>query len=671
VDETDDLKSLFFDEASEQLDDLEAQLAGLAAAPEDLERLHAAFRAVHSIKGAATLVGFDRIVNFAHRFESLLHRLRSRQLVVDESMVALLLRGRDTLHDLVRAAGAGSEPPSGVESGILGEIDAHLARAEGTGVARPARALPAPRLLHLRFSPAADYLTRGEPQRLFAELRRLGRLSVSGDASALPALDGLDVGRMHLRWTMQLETAAPLDDVRAILERSARSDEFEVIERDVEGNTEAAAEAVEPSADSIASLRGIDAEVQAPLVSSIRVDLDRMDRLVNLVGELVISQAMLAEHLQRMPTGQFPELARGIEELSRHARSLQEGVMAMRAQPVQSVFSRMPRLVRELAAQTGKRLRLETSGEDTEIDKTVIEHLHDPITHMIRNAADHGIESPAEREAAGKPETGTIRISAHHGGGRIVIQVADDGRGIDRDRLRARAVEAGLIGADDALGDEQIDDLIFLPGISTASEVSKISGRGVGMDVVRRNIQRLGGRVTIRSVPGQGSAFYLTLPLTLAVMDGMVVRVGTETYVVPLNNVIESLRPRPQDVHMLVGGEDVLSVRGHYVPLVYLHETFGVADALGSAVSGLVMLVETDSGRRIGLVVDEIVGQQQVVIKSLEANYRAIRGVAGATILGSGRVALILDVSGLHKEASGPGAPPMQMAGAAAQGEQL
>jgi two-component system chemotaxis sensor kinase CheA len=331
--------------------------------------------------------------------------------------------------------------------------------------------------------------------------------------------------------------------------------------------------------------------------------------------------------------------------------------MSMRAQPVKLVFARLPRLVREVAAETGKRVRLVMIGEDTEIDKTVIEHLHDPLTHMIRNAIDHGIETPEERMAMGKPPEGVIRVSASHIGGKIVIQLADDGRGINRQKVLARAIEKDIVLRDQQLNDEQIDNLIFAPGLTTAAAVSNISGRGVGMDIVRRNIQRLGGRITIRSTPGIESIFYLSLPLTLAVLDGMVVRVGDETYVVPLSNMVETLRPQPGQVRTLVGGGDVLSLRGEYVPLVYLHRRFAVAQANTDISKALVMLVETDASMRIGLVVDEIVGQQQVVIKSLESNYDAIHGIGGATILGNGRVALIVDVSMLLTGGISPDSP--------------
>ena len=687
MDELDDLKQAFFEEAEEQLNDLEAQLAALVKAPRDAASLNGAFRSVHSIKGGAILVGFARIADFAHAVESLLHKLRSQQLAVDEAVVALLLSSRDLLHDFVRTASTGADLAEGVEVTFIQQIDAYVGRT-----AQPqSTATSTQRLVRLRLMPAKDYLVRGgEPQRIFAELRRLGVLSVIGDASGLPPLEALDPDVMYLRWTMTLETTAAVAQVRDVFAH-LRADEYEIIDcgshaaipaappaalgaeapnsgfaeraagdAETVGRTAPAGEravAMSPPGHDGAALTPEDAI--APIASSIRVDLDRMDKLVNLVGELVISQAMLAEQLHALPTDQFPQLARGIEELSRHARDLQEGVMAMRAQPVRALFTRVPRLLRELAQQTGKRLQLLSSGEDTEIDKTVIEHLHDPITHMIRNAADHGIEMPEERMARGKPTVGTIRLSARQAGGRIVIEVADDGRGFDRERLRARAVEAGLVARDQPMIDDDIDNLIFQPGISTATKVSSISGRGVGMDIVRRNIQRLGGRVMIRSTPGQGSTFYMSLPLTLAVLDGMVIRVGAETYIVPLANVVESLRPLAKDVHSLVGGGDVLLVRGEYVSLAYIGEMFGVSGAGPDPTDGLVMLVETDDGGRVGLVVDEIVGQQQVVIKSLETNYRAIPGIAGATILGNGRVALIVDVSGVRAGMSGQAYAPM------------
>jgi two-component system chemotaxis sensor kinase CheA len=348
-----------------------------------------------------------------------------------------------------------------------------------------------------------------------------------------------------------------------------------------------------------------------------------------------------------LPPEICPGLIAGLETLSQHLRELQEGVMAIRTQPVKSVFGRMPRLVRELSAQLGKDVRLIVTGEGTEIDKTVVEQLADPLTHLLRNALDHGIEAPEQRAASGKPRQGTVVLSAEQRSGRIVIVLADDGRGIDRARVLARARERGLVAADAALSDSEIDELIFLPGFSTAAAVSSVSGRGVGMDVVRRNIQGLGGRIAIESVSGQGSRFILSLPLTLAVMDGLVVSVGEETCVVPITSIVESLRPLRANIHPLVGGGELLAIRGAYIPLLPLGRQFGVAGAIEDPAQAIVVIVETDGAGRLGLVVDELVGQQQIVVKSLEANYGRVAGVSGATILGNGRVALILDVAGL------------------------
>jgi two-component system chemotaxis sensor kinase CheA len=504
----------------------------------------------------------------------------------------------------------------------------------------------------------------------------------------------MDPEAAYLRWTLELETPAVIDAIRDVFEFASDDCDLEIVdlsppapepaaleepaadaaaeptEQIAEPVEEPAETAAEPAAEAApapvaeetapvadaatptpaksAALPPKDGAPATPQVSSIRVDLDKLEKVVNLVGEIVISQAMLTEHLGGLPTDKFGGLIKGIEELSQHTRSLQDSVMAMRAQPVKSVFQRMPRLVREVAAATGKKVRLVLHGEETEIDKTVIEQLYDPLVHMMRNSVDHGIEAPEERAAAGKPTEGTVRLSAGHAGGRIIIEITDDGKGINRERVFQKAVSKGLIPADLSLTENQIDDLIFLPGLSTADTVSNISGRGVGMDVVRSNIQRMGGRVSIKSTPGQGSVFTLALPLTLAVLDGMNVRVGDEIYVVPLANIIESLRPTAKDVRSLPGGGDVLLIRGEYVPLVYVGRLFGVPNAASDASKSLVVLVEAGPGDKVGLVLDEIVGQQQVVIKSLESNYEALPGLSGATILGNGRVALILDVPGIH-----------------------
>jgi two-component system chemotaxis sensor kinase CheA len=385
---------------------------------------------------------------------------------------------------------------------------------------------------------------------------------------------------------------------------------------------------------------------------TIRVDLDKLDRLVNLVGELVITQAMLAQRLSCHDLDDIPELS----DLDHLTRELQESTMAIRAQPMKAVFSRVPRIIRELEGETGKRVTLEIEGEMTEVDKTVVERIGEPLTHLIRNAVDHGLETPAERVAAGKPEEGVVRLSAAHHSGRIVITVADDGRGIDRARVRAKAVERGIVLPDAVLTDEEIDNLIFAPGFSTAATVSNISGRGVGMDVVRRNIQALGGRIGIHSRLGEGSSFSLSLPLTLAVLDGMIVTIGAQSFVIPLGHIVESLRPTDEAVSGLGPGASVLDVRGAYVPIHRIADQLGIVDAQRDPAQGVLIVVDGDHGQA-ALMVDAIQDQRQVVVKSLEANYRAIAGLAGATILGDGRVALILDVDALTAKRSRLAAP--------------
>ncbi|MFP5512252.1 MAG: chemotaxis protein CheA [Alphaproteobacteria bacterium] len=537
------------------------------------------------------------------------------------------------------------------------------------------------------FRPKAELLLSGnEPTYMLRALRRLGDAEVVCHLDKLPALRDLDAELLHLSWTVTLLADPQVDRARI-------DDVFEFVADDCDirigaeapppaiiqaaaplpaatapaaNLPEPAAPASLPAATAPATTSGSPGTAKAgdgakrgnggtggdhsgPTTHTIRVDLDKIDRLVNMVGEMVITQAMIAEHLRDLPPGQFQELLEGLESLAQHTRELRESVMSIRAQPVSSVFSRMPRLVRECAAMTGKEVMLVTSGETTEVDKTVVENLVDPLTHMIRNSIDHGLEGPEERERIGKPRAGTVHLSAAHRSGRIVIEVTDDGRGINRAKVLSKAIEKGLVQPGSSLSDEEIDNPIFLPGFSTADQVSNLSGRGVGMDVVRRNISGLGGRIGVYSTPGEGSRFVLSLPLTLAVLDGMVISVGEERFVLPLTNIVESLRPKPADLHGLVNKCDVMMARGEYVRLVHLHRLFGIPKAIDDATKGLVVLVETEDGSRLGLVVDEVLGQQQVVIKSLEANFRRLDGVAAATILGDGRVALILDVAGLRE----------------------
>ena len=538
----------------------------------------------------------------------------------------------------------------------------------------------------VRFVPGRGAFDNGgDPLPLLRELDALGGRVVAIDRSGLPSLDSLSVDECYLGWTLSVPGEVARDDIAAIFDFVSDQAELEIVAEGDEAPLLIAEPVAEPvEEDLLAAVlamvepapvaepqpqpavvppvvaeepvviaavvedganrpaAGAAAAAAAAGGATIRVELEKLDRLVNLVGELVITQAMLAQRLSIHGVGAIDELS----DLDHLTRELQDSAMSIRAQPVKSVFSRVPRIIRELEASTGKRVRLEVEGEMTEVDKTVVERIGEPLTHMIRNAVDHGLETPDERVAAGKPAEGVVRLAAEHRSGRIVISVSDDGRGIDRARVRAKAVERGIVAADANLSDEEIENLIFAPGFSTAATISNISGRGVGMDVVRRNVQALGGRIGISSKFGLGSTFTLTLPLTLAILDGMVVSVGGQTYVIPLAHVVESLRPRDGEVRGLGPGAGVLDVRGTYLPILPIGRLLNVADACVDPTNAVLVVVETDAGQSI-LMVDGIQDQRQVVVKSLEANYAPVAGLAGATVLGDGRVALILDVETL------------------------
>jgi two-component system chemotaxis sensor kinase CheA len=547
----------------------------------------------------------------------------------------------------------------------------------------------------IRFRPLASlYLKANDPALVLRELERLGALEVILETAELPLLEDLDPEGAYLNWTLNLRTSASEADIRDAFEfvegdcdleiTAARAespaapeeppavdaelDVMALIQRaQAQVDASAAPGEVGPAADhptavplplphptpvpdarpSPAAKAAADPVASAPVQATIRVDLDRVDRLINLVGELVINQAMLSQRVIEAGLVRSSNVALGLDDLEQLTREIQDSVMAIRAQPVKSVFQRMPRLIREIAAATGKQVRLATEGEGTEVDKTVIERLTDPITHMIRNAVDHGLEKPEDRIAAGKPAEGVVRLSAMHRSGRIVIEVTDDGAGIDRKRVRAKAIEKGLVPPEAVLTDEETDNLLFMPGFSTANAVSDISGRGVGMDVVRRSVQALGGRISIASRPGEGSTFTLSLPLTLAVLDGMVVTVAGQTLVAPLTAVIETLQPKLDTVRALGPSGMVVAVRDSFVPLVDIGSALGLRATPIDPCTGVALLVENDVGGHAALLVDAIQGQRQVVIKSLESNYQPVDGIAAATILGDGRVALILDVDAI------------------------
>lgn len=539
------------------------------------------------------------------------------------------------------------------------------------------------------FRPKPEMLKNAnEPLYILRELRKLGDLDLVAETDTLPPLPEIEPDRPYIGWTGVLRTGASRREIDEVFEFVIGDCELEIVDMSGESAPQAAVE--EAAADtSIIDAGIVDAALPAlshesitrvtalpngarehvtssgniednaqtakevntaatkPVATTTRVDLEKIDRVVNLVGELVISQAMLGQVVQDLPEDVSGRLSQILEEVIHHTRELKDNVMSMRAQPVRSVFQRMPRLVRELSTKTAKKVRLEMIGEGTEVDRSIIERLSDPLTHIIRNSVDHGIEIPEERRANGKSEEGTIRLVAEHRGGRIVIEVSDDGAGINCDRVLKKARERGLVGPDITMSDDEISNLIFLPGFSTVEAVSDISGRGVGMDVVRRNIQDLGGRISLKSERGRGMTIQLALPLTLAVMDGMVIKVGRETYVMPMSAIVECLRPARSDVHKLVGTRGMLQLRGDLVPLVHLGDLLEVASMANDLADGVVIITEAGEGTRLGLVVDELCGHQQVVIKSIEESYGSVPGIAAATILGNGRVAFILDVEKL------------------------
>ncbi len=652
-------KTMFLDECEEHVRTLEESLTALKGGARGQDWIDNAFRAVHSIKGGAGMLGFARIVPFAHTLETVLDAARLKRIPVTGSLASAALRAVDCLSDLVNAAGKGVELPAGFESAQSAAL------VSSAGIAIPSAIAIAPpdaagetadasggntgphRLFEITFLPHVGLLRRAnDPLFILRQLMELGELKVETDLAGLPPLAELVPTDSCLAWKLELLTAASEKTVASV---------FEFVEGDC--TLSIAAKDILTEADVAPAVAGADQgnpdfALPDTVVSSIRVDLERIDRLVNLSGEIAISQALVAQLIDQSLFNSNPRLFQEISQLLTHTQNLQDSVMAIRAQPVRAIFERMPRLVRELSDATGKSILLRLSGEATEIDKTVIEQLGDPIMHMIRNAADHGIESRDERIAAGKPEEGIISLSAEQRGSRIVIEVGDDGRGIDCDKVRQRAIEKNLISRDAVLSSDEIYNLIFVPGFTTTDGVTDISGRGVGMDVVKRNIQRLGGRVGIASEPGRGSKMTLTLPLTLAVLEGMVVRSGFESYVIPISSILECRTSWGKDVGTLPGLGPVLNVRGQHLRLLHLSDIFNTT-GIETLTHSVAIVTEIENGSQIALVVDEIIGQQQVVVKSLADNCAAVTGIAGATILGDGRVGLILDpteIAGIGSE---------------------
>jgi two-component system chemotaxis sensor kinase CheA len=703
------IRQTFFQECEEQLSEMEMGLLAMDEGRTDSETVNAVFRAVHSIKGGAGAFKLTQLVQFAHTFETALDHVRGGKLAPAPEVMKIMLRAADVLADLVEASRDGREINETSYEAVAADVKG-LTLVDGQEEVEEAIdfqptvidfGLPeisieaAPEITeapsheyHINFTPHPElYANANETVLVLRELNRLGTMAAVCDTSALPSLEDIDPNGAYFSWSIRLTSERDTADVREVFEfvegeadlsidsdgqpevsdadvaallamALGNSPATEVVASETSAETNKAATqdapeatpsemqaAVTPSAE--APKQDTKAAAAVPTQTTIRVEFDRVDRLINLVGELVINQAMLSQRVIEANFAGSSSVVIGLEELEQLTREIQESVMAIRAQPVKPLFQRMSRIVREVADATGKEVRLKTEGEGTEVDKTVVERLAEPLTHMIRNAVDHGIESPEARVAAGKPAEGTVRLTAAHRSGRIVIEISDDGAGINRQKVRESAIKKGLIAADAQLSDSDIDNLLFLPGFSTASTISNISGRGVGMDVVKRSIQALGGRISISSRPGLGSTFSMSLPLTLAVLDGMAVSVAGQTLVVPLTAIVETLKPKKADIHALGAEGRVMSIRDTFVPLIDVGTELGFRDTATQPENSVAILVETGGGARNALLVDSIQDQRQVVIKSLEANYGTVAGIAAATILGDGRVALILDVDAL------------------------
>nr|WP_255581229.1 chemotaxis protein CheA [Kluyvera sp. EC_51] len=658
-----DFYQTFFDEADELLADMEQHLLNLVVDDPDAEQLNAIFRAAHSIKGGAGTFGFTVLQETTHLMENLLDDARRGEMQLSTDIINLFLETKDIMQEQLDAYKSSTEPdaasfeyicnalrqlaleakgesvPPVAGSARLSVVDNAVQQAES---ATPADASATAGKKQITLS----RLKAGEPDMLEEELSNLATLSqVTKTADSLSAV---------------IDDSVDEDDLVAVLcfvieadqiDFSAAPAAVEEVAEEVVEEPQAPVEVAVAAPVAVASPAAPRAEREKPAArssesTSIRVAVEKVDQLINLVGELVITQSMLAQRSNALDPVSHGDLITSMGQLQRNARDLQESVMSIRMMPMEYVFSRFPRLVRDLAGKLGKQVELTLMGSSTELDKSLIERIIDPLTHLVRNSLDHGIELPETRLAAGKSAVGNLILSAEHQGGNICIEVTDDGAGLNRERILAKAMSQGM-AVNESMTDEEVGMLIFAPGFSTAEQVTDVSGRGVGMDVVKRNIQEMGGHVEIQSKQGTGTTIRILLPLTLAILDGMSVKVSEEVFILPLNAVMESLQPREEDLHPLAGGERVLEVRGEYLPLVELWKAFDVQGAKTEATQGIVVILQS-AGRRYALLVDQLIGQHQVVVKNLESNYRKVPGISAATILGDGSVALIVDVSALQ-----------------------
>ncbi|AVP03001.1 chemotaxis protein CheA [Enterobacter ludwigii] len=658
-----DFYQTFFDEADELLADMEQHLLDLVPEAPDSEQLNAIFRAAHSIKGGAGTFGFTILQETTHLMENLLDEARRGEMQLNTDIINLFLETKDIMQEQLDAYKSSAEPDAASFEYICNALRQLALEAKGDAAAA---VVPAAKLSVVDAVTAQEAAPAAAASKVRVVLSRLKENEVDlleEELSNLAKLSNVVKGKDSLSAT--LEEGISQDDIVAVLcfviEADQIAFETETAAVDVPAAVEevavvpqAAAPAVAPAApvlkavpkDAAAPGRGEKPAARSSESTSIRVAVEKVDQLINLVGELVITQSMLAQRSNELDPVTHGDLITSMGQLQRNARDLQESVMSIRMMPMEYVFSRFPRLVRDLASKLNKQIELTLMGSSTELDKSLIERIIDPLTHLVRNSLDHGIELPENRIAAGKSPVGNLILSAEHQGGNICIEVTDDGAGLNRERILAKAISQGM-AVNENMTDEEVGMLIFAPGFSTAEQVTDVSGRGVGMDVVKRNIQEMGGHVEIKSKQGSGTTIRILLPLTLAILDGMSVKVADEVFILPLNAVMESLQPREEDLHPLAGGERVLEVRGEYLPLVELWKVFEVDGAKTEATQGIVVILQS-AGRRYALLVDQLIGQHQVVVKNLESNYRKVPGISAATILGDGSVALIVDVSALQ-----------------------
>ena len=660
---------VFFEESFEGLEIMESELLKLDLGNLDSEAINKIFRAAHSIKGGSGSFGFDNVSKFTHVLETLLDEVRADKHQLTKDEVNLLLGSVDCLRDMLSAArdktDYDEEHIQSVHLSLEQALGADTLNDHGDIAADDEDANDNGIGWNIHFVPHHHlYQTGNDPLRMFRELEEFGELKSEIHIDKIPPFDEYDIEECYVSWHLTLishvakskiiEVFDWVEDdcdleITKITSASTETKIDDVQESQIPKSDAANISEVESAHDRRAGdrrktdRRSTSAGKES---SSIRVNTDKIDALINMVGELVITQSMLGQFGEEFDMKDIDKLSDGLKQLERNTRELQENVMQIRMLPISFSFNRFPRLVHDLSTKLNKKIELKMTGENTELDKTVMEKIGDPLVHLVRNSLDHGIEMPADRLAAGKPEVGTIHLNAYHQGGNIVIDIEDDGAGLNKEKIRAKAVERGIIKEGETLSDRRINELIFHAGFSTADVVSDVSGRGVGMDVVKRNIHDLGGTVEIKSEEGKGSVFTIRLPLTLAILDGQLITVGNQTYIIPLVSIVESIQIKKENTKSITGEAELYRLRDDYLPILRLHSLFNVACNNTELDNGLLVVVESE-GQKVGLFIDDLQAQQQVVIKSLETNYQKVEGVSGATILGNGTVAMILDVTSL------------------------